>query len=745
MDVSSDTLMGCKISLGPQAYTTLFDFKKECTFHASTGHDSLSTEGAVVSTSGQLNKLTHSSKKKKMKKTKKKKAASVTPRKETQSEASVAAVQPNARDLVHTVWLNGPTYSKKIQTNRLGTGNWPTFAGVKSDTGYYSLFLRASNGHCITTTTGYDLSLGQCWGWSSGLSLAFGDDGALTDEDGLYVCADGDPATPASGETLVLSSACTSPGFAKDADGYLTHTATGLYLAPDTTGASYSSSYEAAGTTTLTLSTTVYKWGFWKAWNELPGYDTNGLLLGASLTTNTAATPPRYKVKLGAADGSSSCESFRTYGYGESGSVQYNMTLLNLDSGEYYPHSVNYIEHWAWPASCTLMFRHSSDTNDAGVYPDYKDDFNAFFGSGSRIRFEENKGGSGACNPKNARYTGYDSTSDYCYTTSNDLDDAPHLTLHSGWVGLVIDASVAKGNVLPKFGAVPDAVGNGTTAEIYAALPESELNVTLTTTSGVVYKLGKQSSDFAVVSVARQGIITSHILVTDLVWIYQGAGIAVIDIDPPQWWLEFEVRGTSMSVQVGWDELDVGSGCAVCENATVQIILTMEDQVLTNSVEFVAGEQFDTLSLVFEAGGKSFDTLDDSVDVTSDTCTVNYRTDKNDILLEVPTSMYSCGYSVACSPLVELDFTASNPNSEEAVVHLTISRNFPSRIDSLTQSRVGAEVRKAVGHIMCIDHLTCSVTCFVSSVLSDYWPNCGLARFKRPPDRNSHASIQEMG
>ena len=685
MNIAEDSLADCRTFLGTQSYVTIADFKRQCVHHASTDHFLLSTDETAssaakhVETRGPIKKVV---------------AASSMPRITLQSDANVNSLQPNARDMVHTVWLNGPTYSKKIQTNRLADGKWPTFANDDAATGLYSLFLRAGNGHCISTSTGYDLSLGQCWSWSGGVSLGFNENGALADENGHFICAEGNPAVPAAGDLLIISSSCASSIFEQDSDGCITHTATGLYLSPDITGASYSDSFTATSSTTLTLSATMYKWGFWKAWNELPGYNENGLLLGGSVSVKTQVTPPRYQVQLGAADGSTSCESFRTRGYGKSGStVENNITLLNLDTGEYFPHSIHYIEHWGWPAACTLMFRHHSSTDDSGVYPDYSDDFNAFFGSGTRIRFEESKTNSGACDPERARYTGYDTTGSYCYTSSGSLDESPHLILYSGWVGLVVDASAKNDNVIPKFGAVPDEVANGTSAEVYAALPESELNVTLTTLSGTTYRLGKQSSDFAVISAVRQGIVVTHILVTDLVWTNQGVGIADVDIDPPQWWLEVEVRGTSMSVQVGWEELDVNNGCLVCESATVQISMAMGNEVLANSVDFVPGVQFDTLSLVFEAGGKSFNTLDASLVVESDSCVVNYRTEKNDILLEVPTSMYRCGYNVACSPLVKLDFTVSNPNPEEAVVPLSFSRNFPSRIDGLVQSTIGAEVK----------------------------------------------------
>ena len=404
----------------------------------------------------------------------------------------------------------------------------------------------------------------------------------------------------------------------------------------------------------------------------------------------SAYSPPRYQVKLGVADGSSSCESLYSYVYGDDGStVVTNMTWVNVDTGEYYKHNIIYADHWSW--GCWFLWRHDADAS--GNYPSRAADFNAFFGSGSRVKLGMREVETNNCNPKRDRFTGYDADSTYCQPMSDDFDDEPHLVLHSGWVGLVVDASVANGNFLPKFGAVPESAGNATTAEIYAALPTSFLNVTMVTSSGAVYKLDKQATDFAVVSAARQGIVTSHILITDLVWVAHGVGIATIDIDPPQWWLEVEVRGTTMSVQLGWDELAVGGGCAVCEDATVDITLTMEDQVLTNTVEYVASEQFDTLSLVFEAGGKSFATLDQEIDVTSETCDVNYRTEKNDVFLEVPVATTKCSYNVPCSPLIELDFTVSNPNSEDGVVHLTFSRNFQSRITSLTQSITSAEVR----------------------------------------------------
>ena len=83
----------CKVALGPHVYATLFDFKKACAYHSQNDYASVFPE------SGEAVPVIH----------KVSRAANKAP-----TAQKISDVQPNSRDLVHTVWLNGPTYSKKV-------------------------------------------------------------------------------------------------------------------------------------------------------------------------------------------------------------------------------------------------------------------------------------------------------------------------------------------------------------------------------------------------------------------------------------------------------------------------------------------------------------------------------------------------------------------------------------------------------------------------------------------------------
>ena len=151
----------------------------------------------------------------------------------------------------------------QLETNRIAStgANWPDVAHTKEYSGYYSLFLRGKNGHCIKTTSGYDLTIGICWGWKYGVNLGIDDNGDLTDEDGNYLCTDDDAATPSAGATMIISTSCSSKGYTHNSDGTIVHTQTGLYLVP----ADEASAFTPAVTTSVSLSTTsTFKWGFWK-------------------------------------------------------------------------------------------------------------------------------------------------------------------------------------------------------------------------------------------------------------------------------------------------------------------------------------------------------------------------------------------------------------------------------------------------------------------------------------------------
>ena len=66
-----------------------------------------------------------------------------------------------------------------------------------------------------------------------------------------------------------------------------------------------------------------------------------------------------------------------------------------------------------------------------------------------------------------------------------------------------------------------------------------------------------------------------------------------------------------------------------------------------------------------------------------------------DVIIEVPTSVGTCGYNTGCSsmPLALVDVVVSNPHpTEPQAVRLTFSRNFQVREAALAQSGPGAEI-----------------------------------------------------
>ena len=84
------------------------------------------------------------------------------------------------------------------------------------------------------------------------------------------------------------------------------------------------------------------------------------------------------------------------------------------------------------------------------------------------------------------RYTGYDEGGRYCEAASTALDDKAHLLVHSGRLGVVVDAggltaqaSSGTRNVFPKLGVLGDAM---TAREAYDALPASATSITLDVT-----------------------------------------------------------------------------------------------------------------------------------------------------------------------------------------------------------------------------------------------------------------------
>ena len=82
------------------------------------------------------------------------------------------------------------------------------------------------------------------------------------------------------------------------------------------------------------------------------------------------------------------------------------------------------------------------------------------------------------------RYTGYDEYGYYCEAASPALDDAAHLLLHSGRLGIVVDAGGLKApagsdnrNLFPRLGATSGA--DATPRAVFNALDVTKTAITL--------------------------------------------------------------------------------------------------------------------------------------------------------------------------------------------------------------------------------------------------------------------------
>lgn len=127
-------------------------------------------------------------------------------------------------------------------------------------------------------------------------------------------------------------------------------------------------------------------------------------------------------------------------------------------------------------------------------------------------------------------YTGYDANGNYCEQASTALNDQAHLLIHSGRLGIVFDAGGLKAaassgtrNLLPKLGAVPKEVSEGTSREVYDALPaNTETSITLTlsgcssATDDATYTLGAPDNAFVQAGLVRHGHAVTQVTLSGL-------------------------------------------------------------------------------------------------------------------------------------------------------------------------------------------------------------------------------------
>ena len=110
------------------------------------------------------------------------------------------------------------------------------------------------------------------------------------------------------------------------------------------------------------------------------------------------------------------------------------------------------------------------------------------------------------------RYTGYDEDGYYCEAASPALDDAAHLLLHSGRLGIVVDAGGLKApasddtrNLFPRLGATSGE--EATPRAVFDVLEVTKAAITLDVAceeSNSSFTLGTADGDFVQANLVRQ-------------------------------------------------------------------------------------------------------------------------------------------------------------------------------------------------------------------------------------------------
>lgn len=301
----------------------------------------------------------------------------------------------------------------------------------------------------------------------------------------------------------------------------------------------------------------------------------------------------------------------------------------------------------------------------------------SFLGSLSRLGFRVG-----------CRFTGYaDDGSTYCEKSDSKIDEAAHLLIYSGWAGVVVDAAMEDGNLIPYIGSVNSDDAN--VSSVYNSLQEASLTCSWNRTSSEVassYTV-EASGAFATVSLVRQGHTMTHITVTDLKWASESSG----SLDSPVW-VEVSVWANSVSLQLVWDQPDDDT----YDDGDVNCTLLLEDTTWSKRAFFMDGSL--TLLLTPNTANNglelaSYSSSLSGVTVAGSTGTAVISRDATaDVLVEVPTSMSRCGYVSSCAPMPTVGLVVRNSNTEDEVVRLTISRNFPSWDNSYSTSRPSAEI-----------------------------------------------------
>jgi hypothetical protein len=299
------------------------------------------------------------------------------------------------------------------------------------------------------------------------------------------------------------------------------------------------------------------------------------------------------------------------------------------------------------------------------------------------------------------RYTGYDEEGRYCEAASPALDDEAHLLLHSGRLGVVVDAGGLKApansyarNLFPRLGATSGT--EATPQAVYDALGTTSTTITLDTaceldsSSRVELLLGTAGGgDFVQVGLVRQGHTVTQVTLTNLQFesmagtVYGPCASFVPEIQPPGWckkdfggvanpclspdypkcigfvegqswgrcwsvctnsvWGELSVWGDSIAFELAWDaDFDLAAGCS----GAITVALTSAVGTHSSTAALTSGTGGGRLSLVLTADGSSLAAGQASshpVEVTSEAGQVLTRAATHDVFIEVPTNTPKCG------------------------------------------------------------------------------------------------------
>ena len=141
------------------------------------------------------------------------------------------------------------------------------------------------------------------------------------------------------------------------------------------------------------------------------------------------------------------------------------------------------------------------------------------------------RSGSRCATRDDTRYTGYDDNGAYCEAASTAMDDNAHLILHSGRLGIVVDAgglraaaSTNTRNLFPKVGVLG---ATATARSAYDTLSPSSTSISMDVTCGAdtaAYVLGTTGDTFVQVGLVRQGHTVTQLSLTGLEFQRQTSG-----------------------------------------------------------------------------------------------------------------------------------------------------------------------------------------------------------------------------